>query len=491
MISYQWQPIVDLPESWRELASPGLENLASVWLEQSDRLKESAGYGVFIERLCREWAIETGILERLYSIDRGITVSLIEKGIEAALMPHGTTDRPAEEIVAMIRDHQGALEGLFEFVKGGRKLTTSYIKELHAALTQHQHTVTVINSLGIKAETAALRGEYKQLPNSPSRPEDGSIHEYCPPLHVDLEMERLVGFHEEHENLGVPPEIEAAWLHHRFTQIHPFQDGNGRVARALASLIFIRAGWFPLVIVGVGNRRDAYLRALEAADKGNLNDLVALFATIQRREISRALSTSDSIAAGQEHADVIMDAAVARIRQRRIAAQQERQQRVFAASMKLQDAAVDFLSENAARLSRSLKEIDAEFWASVSRSSSENNHGFKFQIGVIADELGYFADISTHGEWVRMLIREDTLTEIVFSFHSLGVEPTGVVAVSAFVEHKDKSDEGKPTTDGPHRVCSEAFQIVYNEEEGSLRKRFDKWLEDTLTIGLEQWRRQL
>jgi len=23
-----------------------------------------------------------------------------------------------------------------------------------------------------------------------------------------------------------PPEIEAAWLHHRFTQIHPFQDGN-------------------------------------------------------------------------------------------------------------------------------------------------------------------------------------------------------------------------------------------------------------------------
>ena len=33
-------------------------------------------------------------------------------------------------------------------------------------------------------------------------------------------------------------EIEATWLHHRFTQIHPFQDGNGRVARALASLVF-------------------------------------------------------------------------------------------------------------------------------------------------------------------------------------------------------------------------------------------------------------
>ena len=47
---------------------------------------------------------------------------------------------------------------------------------------------------------------------------------------------------------GVPVEVEAAWLHHRFTQIHPYQDGNGRVARALASLLFIKAGWFPVVV---------------------------------------------------------------------------------------------------------------------------------------------------------------------------------------------------------------------------------------------------
>ncbi|NLN76748.1 MAG: Fic family protein [Armatimonadetes bacterium] len=491
MIAYEWRPIEDIPESWRELASPGLESLASVWLEQSDKLKGSAGYGVFIERLCREWAIETGILERLYTIDRGITVSLIEKGIEAALMPHGTTDKPAEEIVAMIRDHQDALEGLFEFVRRSRELTTSYIKELHAALTQHQHTVTVINSLGIKTETAALKGEYKQLPNSPSRLEDGSIHEYCPPIHVELEMERLIEFHARHESLGVPPEIEAAWLHHRFTQIHPFQDGNGRVARALASLIFIRAGWFPLVVVGVGNERDTYIRALEAADAGDLSPLVELFATIQRREISKALSASDGIATGQEHANVIIEAAIARIRQRRNAAQEERQQRAFAAAQSLQDTAYEILSENAKDLSSALNDIDEQFWAVADRSTSKNNYWFKRQIALVAGELNYFADISTYGVWVRLRIMEDRMTEIVFSFHSLGVEPTGVVAVSAFVDHKDKTDEGKLDVDGPHRVCSEVFQIAYNEAEVALRERFDKWLNDTLTIGLEQWRRQL
>jgi Fic family protein len=42
--------------------------------------------------------------------------------------------------------------------------------------------------------------------------------------------------------------VQAAWLHHRFTQIHPFADGNGQVARAIASLVFIEAGWFPLIL---------------------------------------------------------------------------------------------------------------------------------------------------------------------------------------------------------------------------------------------------
>jgi|GEM_PF-6737520 len=31
------------------------------------------------------------------------------------------------------------------------------------------------------------------------------------------------------------PLLVAAWLHHQFVQIHPFQDGNGRVTRALVA----------------------------------------------------------------------------------------------------------------------------------------------------------------------------------------------------------------------------------------------------------------
>jgi len=93
-------------------------------------------------------------------------------------------------------------------------------------------------------------------------------------------MDRLIAMHKEHQQKDIPPEIEAAWLHHRFAQIHPFQDGNGRVVRALASLVFLRAGWFPLVV----NRdeRVEYIESLEKADQGDFASLVNLFAMIQK-----------------------------------------------------------------------------------------------------------------------------------------------------------------------------------------------------------------
>lgn len=50
-------------------------------------------------------------------------------------------------------------------------------------------------------------------------------------------MERLVRIYEE--ETGVHPLIRSAWLHHSFIQIHPFEDGNGRVARAITLLVTI------------------------------------------------------------------------------------------------------------------------------------------------------------------------------------------------------------------------------------------------------------
>ncbi len=91
------------------------------------------------------------------------------------------------------------------------------------------------------------------------------MHAYCPPELTRDEMESLVCMYRETEPT-YSPEVKSAWLHHRFTQIHPFQDGNGRVARALASLVFLREGLFPLVVRE--SDRKEYIGALEEADAG-------------------------------------------------------------------------------------------------------------------------------------------------------------------------------------------------------------------------------
>src|SRR5262245_38287478 len=216
---------------------PDVEALASVWQEQGAHFANSEALQEFNRRLSREWAIETGIIENLYTIDRGITLLLIEKGIETSLIPFGTTDKSAERVVSLVRDQEEALEGLFEFVSNRRELSTSYVKELHQLFTRHQESVEAINGLGRLVEVPLLRGDWKKQPNSPTRV-DGTVHEYAPPEQVASEIDRLIEYHKQHLSAGVPPEVESAWLHHRFTQIHPFQDGNGRVARALASLVF-------------------------------------------------------------------------------------------------------------------------------------------------------------------------------------------------------------------------------------------------------------
>ena len=237
-----WKPITGLGEERLDLASRELPSLVEVWKEQRESLLDTESLKEFNERLAREWAIETGILEGLYTLDRGITRLLIEQGIDESLISHDATDRPPAKVAAHIYDQKEAVDWLFEFVKSERSFSESFIKELHALITRSQNTATGIAS-GRKVEVPLLRGAYKKWPNNPTRA-DGSVHEYCPPEQTTVEMERLIEFHDRYVAEGVAPEVFAAWLHHRFAQIHPFQDGNGRVARALASLVFLRAGWF-------------------------------------------------------------------------------------------------------------------------------------------------------------------------------------------------------------------------------------------------------
>ena len=269
----KWTPIEDLPAEANEWIGQDYLAERTRWHEASAVLQDPALdrsiLDLWTEERHRLSAIETGQIENLYTMRLGMTEMLIAEGLENARSSHtieGVLDD--QTLQGLLRDQRDAMEMVFRTVKDERPLSESVIKEWHALLTRHQDTAPGIDQHGRRVGIPFLKGAYKRRPNNP-RTADGTIHEYCPPEHTASETERLVAMHHEHErHRTLPAPIEAAWLHHRFVQIHPFEDGNGRTARLLMSYVFARHGEPTPVITT--QEKPRYFMALQQADRGNL-----------------------------------------------------------------------------------------------------------------------------------------------------------------------------------------------------------------------------
>lgn len=145
----KWKPIEDLPADWEKIKSSHLAGLLTIWRERHEKMKDSTALREFNERLQREWSIETGIIEGLYTLDRGTTQLLIEHGLIEDYISRENTNRPVPQVIGLLRDHSAVLEGVFDFITQQRQLSTAYVKEVHAALTQQQGTVTGQDTLGL------------------------------------------------------------------------------------------------------------------------------------------------------------------------------------------------------------------------------------------------------------------------------------------------------------------------------------------------------
>ena len=484
-----WKPITGLGDHWQDLASRELPPLASVWSEQRESLLETESLRDFNERMAREWAIETGILEGLYTLDRGITRLLIERGIDESLIPHDATDRPPAQVAAHIYDQKEAVDWLFDFVKSERPFSESFIKELHALITRSQETATGINTFGRRVEVPLLRGAYKKLPNNPTRA-DGTVHEYCPPEQVTVEMERLVEFHDRYVEERVAPEVLSAWLHHRFAQIHPFQDGNGRVARALASLVLLRHGWFPLVVHR--DQRTDYIDALEAADQGDLASLIGMFAKAQRRAFVNALGIARDVLKAGEHLDQMVAAIADHFSKRDEAlARNVVQAKNHADS--LWNRAGSIFARTANQLDDAIRgpsERKAFNDSSMPGDTTFRRRWHRSQIVNTAKHLGYYANTREFSAWQRIVLDTETgRSEIVLSLHGIGREYRGLVGASICFFRKQEADAGHSTIEDFHTVSEELFQINYLESLEAVQARFDPWLDRYLLQALDIWRR--
>jgi hypothetical protein len=344
-----------------------------------------------------------------------------------------------------------------------------------------------VDQFGCIVEVELLRGDWKRLPNNPMRP-DGTIHPYAPPEHTSAEMDRLLELHAAHEELGVPVEVEAAWLHHRFTQIHPFHDGNGRVARALASMLFIKDGLFPPII----NRdtRIRYIDALEKADDGDLLYLIELFVDREKHAIETALSQSADILRSSDRKKDLFGAIEDRLRARKETHLSELQS-VYGLADYIADKAAAVLSEAAITLRDLLQDESSEYWSLAQSSNFETAGYYRYDIVSVAKQLGYFADTNPYKRWERLVIIEQRRVHLVLAFHSLGQTFTGIIAIAPFLVFRDTTDENETVVSAPIKLSDRVFTMNYRERKEDVEKRFALWLDEVILFGLDEWRRQL
>lgn len=385
----------------------------------------------------------------------------------------------------------GIVEGLFGYIKGDEPLSEYFIRGLQAQFTEHQDYTEAITASGDLIRVTLQKGEYKTLPNNPRRP-DGLPHTYCPPELTREEMENLIRMYRDAE-AGYSSEVKSAWLHHRFTQIHPFQDGNGRVARALASLVFLREGLFPLVVRE--SDRSVYIGALESADSGDLGPLVHFFAGRQREGILKALGLEQQVQQGKYAEQIIFSAL--EVLKTKFSKEKQKVSVVFDYADKLFGIVESRFKPLVSSLDTQLRPLTPPNKSTYrARHNSANNssthrHYFQKQIVDIANHFDYFANFDRYRSWVRFTLTTDQEFDVVVSFHGYGFGDLGILAVSAFSYVKAVREDGGSEPVALRPASTDLFQFNYAEPYESIEKRFDEWLESAIAIGLAEWKRSL
>ena len=192
----------------------------------------------------------------------GNTLTLAET---RSLLLHGLTARgkPMREHLD-IEGYDRAIKELARMAREDHPLSESFICNLHRVLLNEPYEVETIAADGRNTRRAIAVGAYKSTANNIVT-STGETYYFTPPEQVRHAMRELIDWYQAQEKEGEHPIISAAFFHYRFVRIHPFDDGNGRMARLLMNRILLQHG-YPLAIV----RRDTrarYLQELERADQ--------------------------------------------------------------------------------------------------------------------------------------------------------------------------------------------------------------------------------
>lgn len=143
-------------------------------------------------------------------------------------------------------------------------LTEIFIRQLHSILLREYYEVYRQLPNGLQTSYTVHAGTYKTRPNSVIT-RTGERFEYASPEETPALMNDLISWYNGAAEKGKLNPVElAALFHYRYIRIHPFEDGNGRIARLMVNFILCRYG-YPMIVVP-SKTKEEYLLALNLSD---------------------------------------------------------------------------------------------------------------------------------------------------------------------------------------------------------------------------------
>src|SRR5713101_7459823 len=122
MKEYRWKPIEPLSDKERGIDLAATRPLYDSWHAAKQELKQSSPDSLdrFTTQLVRRLSIETGILERLYDLDRGTTEALVTAGFLEDLVARSSTDIEPADLISILRDQEAAIQLVMDCVTQNR-----------------------------------------------------------------------------------------------------------------------------------------------------------------------------------------------------------------------------------------------------------------------------------------------------------------------------------------------------------------------------------
>lgn len=190
-------------------------------------------------------------------------------GETKALLLFGVTAqaKPMHDHLEM-QGHDEGIKWLEEIIRENRPLNETFICQLHELILKESYEVPAQTPDGKKTTRKITLGKYKSVPNHVLT-QTGEMFYFATPEETPAKMGELMDWlNTQSAKDDVNPVLLAIEFHYRFIRIHPFDDGNGRMARLLMNFVLMKNGYPPAIVKT--EDKENYYAALQQADAGDI-----------------------------------------------------------------------------------------------------------------------------------------------------------------------------------------------------------------------------